>query len=210
MNAGFSNLATLKKQLLANSIKTDLRFDDIISQIGQGTASMFERLCNRPLGYMAGEVETFRADYCEFVLRRTPVYAVTAWQVKHTEAKGWQPRDISWIRSIDLANGIVNPSDHDVGPWFAQVQFTYNGGYFWEQLEPKDPGYPSAVPAGVHALPADLLNAWFLQCRHVWAYLDKLGTDLLTAGKATSIRFPEDFAPTVETVIANHRRYKLV
>lgn len=210
MNAGFSNLATLKKMLLASSLKNDTRFDAVIQALGLGVANQFENLCGRKFGYVVGDTETFPADRAEFILSRTPVTAVTAWAVKHNEQDGWVARDLACIRFINLVNGIVNPSDHDVGPWHAQVQFTFTGGYFWEQLEPDDAAFPSAAPAGAAVIPNDLFNAWSLQVRHLWRQLDKLGVDILKAGDEKSLRFPEDFAPTVENTLASYIRYKLV
>jgi hypothetical protein len=58
-------------------------------------------------------------------------------------------------------------------------------------------------------LPDELKLAWLLQCKHVWANQDKLGTDILKSGKDTSIRFPEQWAPTVEETLKAFKRYQL-
>ena len=211
MNAGFSNLDTLKKQLLANTLKNDTRFDKLILSLGLGVATQIENACQRRFALATGDTETFPADRAEFLLSRTPVTAVTLIELKIAEADGWVAQtDPNFIRALNLVNGIVDCGPEDCGPYYGQVRITYNGGYFWEQLEPDDTAYPTALPAGATPVPADLVNAWLLQCRHVWNQLDKLGTNILKAGEDKSLRFPEDFAPTVEKSIGQFIRYKLV
>jgi hypothetical protein len=210
MNTGFSNLKTLKSQL-APTLKTDQKFDDVILAIGQGVAAQFENLCGRRFAYMVNDTETFPADHAEFLLSRTPVVAVTLAELKNSEADGWVVQtDPNFIRAVNLVNGIVDCGPGDPGPYYAQLRLTYIGGYWWEQLEPDAVAYPSALPDGATPLPADLLNAWLLQCRHLWKNLDKLGIDILKDGQVASLRFPEDFAPTVEKTLGNYIRYKLV
>ena len=209
MNAGFSNLNTLK-QTLTPGAKSDLRFDKVITALGLGVAAQFGNFCNRKFARVVGDTAVFSADRCEFVLPRTPLESVTLSELKIKEVDGWVAQDSTFIRAIDQGNGIINTGSVDVGPWFGQVRFTYTGGYVWETLEPDDMAYPTIPPAGAAALPADLFNAWLLQCRHIWSLMDKIGTDLLADGSEKSIRFPEEFAPTVEKTIGQFIRYNLV
>ena len=44
MNAGFSNLTTLKAYLLASSLRSSTAFDQAILTIGLGVADMFANL----------------------------------------------------------------------------------------------------------------------------------------------------------------------
>src|SRR6202000_394876 len=59
-----------------------------------------------------------------------------------------------------------------------QVHIIYNGGYFFETLEPTDGGYPSAAPAGSTALPAGILGAFLLQCKEIVNKMDILGAGI--------------------------------
>ncbi len=211
MNAGFSNLDSLKKQLLAGTLKNDLRFDAVITALGLGVAAQFANFCNRKFSRVVNDTAVFPADRCEFILPRLPLEAITLAEIKTTEALGWVTQtDPNFIRAIDLASGIVNTGPGDAGPYYAQLRFTYTGGYFWETLEPDDAAYPTALPAGATAIPDDLYQAWLLQCRHIWSTMDKVGTDILKDGKSASIRFPEEFAPTVQKTISQFTRYTLV
>ena len=212
MNAGFSNLDTLKKQLLAGTMKNDVRFDATILVIGQGVAGQFETFCNRKFMRVVGDTEILPADRCQFLLSRFPLEAITAVDLKMTEALGFESQSpTTFYNTVGLKSGIVNcPEGADAGPWYAQVRFTYTGGYWWETLEPDDASFPSSMPAGASPLPQELFLAWVLQCRHLWSQIDKLGTDILKDGKPSSLRFPEEFAPTVQKTLGQFTRYNLV
>ena len=212
MNAGFSNLDTLKKQLLAGTMKNDVRFDATILVIGQGVAGQFETFCNRKFMRVVGDTEILPADRCQFLLSRFPLEAITAVDLKMNEALGFESQSpTTFYNTVGLKSGIVNcPEGADAGPWYAQVRFTYTGGYWWETLEPDDASFPSSMPAGASPLPQELFLAWVLQCRHLWSQIDKLGTDILKDGKPSSLRFPEEFAPTVQKTLGQFTRYNLV
>ena len=212
MNAGFSNLDTLKKQLLAGTMKNDVRFDATILVIGQGVAGQFETFCNRKFMRVVGDTEILPADRCQFLLSRFPLEAITAVDLKMTEALGFESQSpTTFYNTVGLKSGIVNcPEGADAGPWYAQVRFTYTGGYWWETLEPDDASFPSSMPAEASPLPQELFLAWVLQCRHLWSQIDKLGTDILKDGKPSSLRFPEEFAPTVQKTLGQFTRYNLV
>jgi len=213
MNAGFSNLDTLKKHLLAGTMKADVRFNDTISALGTGIAAGFEQATNRKLQRASGDQAVYPADRAEFLLPRFPIESVASLELKLNETDGWVLQDASVIRIIDNQTGIINCGDRDLGPYYGQARFTYTGGYWWETLEPDDASYPSALPAGAAPLPNDLFQAWLLQCRYIWKRLDKMGVDLLKDAEAVVLRAgaaPEDFAPTVTRTLGNYTRYSLV
>jgi hypothetical protein len=224
VNAGFSNYDYLKKQILAGTMASTTRFDAMLQALGLGVANQIEKYCNRKFGWVVGWQQVFGADSASFVLERFPVVPPIALvEYKQDEPTGWvvQPQ-ISppneqlnlgaplLIRSLDAANGIIYfDDDDDCGDYWSQMRFTYTGGYFWEQAEPDDATYPTPVPAGAPLLPDGLLLAWLLQVKHVWKNLDKIGTDVLSEGRLRSLRFPEDFAPTVGETLSTFRRYQL-
>ncbi len=211
MNTGFSNLDTLKKHLLANSEKNSVRFDAVITALGLGVAGQFANLTSRKFARLENATEIFPADRCEFVLSRVPLESVSQAEIKNTEAEGWVVQtDPNFIRAINLADGIINTGPGDAGPYYAQVRFTFTGGFFWETLEPDDANFPSTVPDGAALVPDDLFKIWLLQCRHIWGLMDKLGVDLLKDGAEKSLRFPQDYAPTVNESLGQFIRYKLI
>ena len=215
MNAGFSNLATLKAYLLGGALNAANNYDTLISSIGLGVAGAFEQYCGRKFGYLAGATEVFPADRTEFILTRVPLQTVTGWAVKWNEADGWQPRDLAKIDFINLKNGIITPHvQHDVGPWHAQVQFTYTGGFWWPQLDSGDAGYPDTLPAGATPLPNDLQLAWQMQCHDVWKKKDKFGqsvqSDDETIVRISAANLMNKMLPEVESMLSQHLRYSLV
>ena len=222
MNAGFSNLTWLKNQILSSALKTDLRFDPFITALGLGVYGLIEKYCNRKFMWQVGCQEVFMADRASFILERFPVVApITLVEYKQDEPTGWVAQDQSAnsnalvIQSLDAANGIIYfPDNEDCGPYWAQMRFTYTAGYFWQQLDPKDagyvdpnsPAYAASIPAGAPLLPDSIRLAWLLQCKHIWSLNDKTGQDLLKSGSEKSLRFPEEWATSVEKILADHVR----
>ena len=214
MNAGFSNLDFLKKQLLAKSFSSDKRFDDLILALGLGIANQVEKFCGRKFARLVNAQETFAADRASFLLSRFPVEPpISLVEYKQDEPTGWATQNQTAqsndrvIQSLDAESGLIYfRDDQDCGDYWSQMRFTFTGGFFWEQLEPDDANYPSPVPATATPLPDSLRLAWLLQCKHVWAFNDKVGTDLLKSGDQKSVRFPEDWALGVETILADFVR----
>ena len=215
MNAGFSNLTTLKGYLLAATMRTRTDWDDAIKSIGQGVASAFENYCNRKFARAVADTEILPADKCQFLLSRYPIESISAIDLKTTESDGWVSQVINtFLNTLDNKAGIVNcPDGADAGPWYAQVRFTYTGGYFWEQLEPADAGYPTAVPIGAALVPADLLESWLLQCEVTWKMRDKLGVGIVggeTKGRGPLYAINDlDFIPFVKKNLGQFVRYNL-
>jgi hypothetical protein len=215
VNAGFSNLATLKAYILGSVLNAATNYDVLVAGIGLGIAAEFEKYCGRSFGYVIGAQEVFPADRTEFILTRPPVAAVTGWAVKRCEADGFVARDLTHIHFINLANGIVAPHhEREVGPWHHQVQFTYTGGYWWPQLDVGDAGYPDTAPAGSTPLPNDLQLAWLLQCHEVWKKKDKFGqaisSDDETVVRISAANLQNKLLPQVESILAGYVRYSLV
>lgn len=213
MNVGFANLSTLKKQLLAPALVAATDYDARITALGLGVAEAMGNYCNRKFARAVGTTEILPADRCQFLLARYPIESISAIDLKMTEAEGWVAQTVNeFLRTIDQKSGIVNcPAGADAGPWDAQVRFTYTGGFWWEQLEPTDNGYPASQPSGSNALPNDLKLAWLLQCELIWKMSDKLGTDI-GEGKAGRDYELQTLAlsPQVKTLLGQFVRYNLV
>ena len=167
----------------------------------------------------AGNVEIIPADRCQFLLSRYPLETLTAVDLKMKESGGWVAQDLNNIISIDQANGVINfPEQADLGPWYAQARFTYTGGFFWEQLEPVDgagnptAGFPTAVPGGAALVPADLLEAWLMQCAENWKLKDKLGQGITIEEKVQRIsaaNLVDNLLPQVKSRVGQYVRYSL-
>jgi hypothetical protein len=216
MNAGFSNLDTLKHQLLGGQLKSETQFDVLLKGIGLGMARMIESACNRRFQRTVGQVDILRADQVHFLLSRYPVESVASIDTKVTEADGWTAQTVNeFVQTIDLAAGIIYlPEGADVGLYHGQVRITYTGGYWWQTLEPKEAGYvqdeATGAPAGAALIPDDLRAAWLLQCQEVWNKRDKLGLGIADKpdeqGKLSELRL----VPLVKEMLKEYIRFQMV
>lgn len=217
MNSGFSNLASLKAYTLAVGVRARTDWDAALTIIGQGVARAFEKYCDRKFAYTVGQLDVFGADRCQFLLSRFPVVPpVTTVEFKQDEPTGWVVQTGATgmaIQSLDADAGIVYfPDGVDCGAYFSQMRFTYTGGYFWEQLEPVDQGFPTALPAGATALPPDLLLAWYMQCAEIWKLKDKLGQGITVEEKAQRIsvaNLEDNLLPQVKSILGQYVRFSL-
>ena len=227
MNCGFSNLTWLKKNLLAGTMQSDQKFDDLIGALGRGVAKQFEKYCAREFVYRVGIMEVFNADRSFWYTLRKPVSIFTKVELRYFRTDAWT--DISGQPlATDEGKGYIN-FGYTLGRDPMQVRLTYNGGYYFTTLEKSDPGYLephspawfAAIPADIaqnaaglnpddFLLPDDLKLAWLLQVKHLWKNIDKLGVDTINNGEVKSLRFPEDAAPTVETTLQQYKRFALI
>ncbi len=186
MNAGLSNLATLKAWLLTEALVDGTDYDTQILAIGRGVAGLLESHCNRKFAREAEAVFEFSARNYQVIVDRYPIEAITKIEARGSIADGFieQPDPNSIIFGLNEAAGMI-----DFGGRFGterdRVRVTFRGGYWFNQQEadyepPETPSEEdpdlSLLPEGAIALPDDLQLAWLLQCEHVWTQRDKLGT----------------------------------
>ena len=212
MNAGLSNLATLKAHVLGASASTSTQFDTVLTALGLGLAAHIANLLQRDLGRVTGDRVTIPADRVHLLLPRYPVESVTKIELKHNEADGWVEQTINdFVTTIDTDNGIIFlPDSADPGRYSSLIRVTYTGGYWWEEAEPTDVGYPTTQPTGSTALPKDISTAWLLTCQDVWAKRDKLGLSLVDAPDAQAKVGQLQISPMVKAMLADYIRTDLV
>ncbi len=211
MNAGLGNLDSLKKHLLASSLKAETKFDDVIQDIGLGVAGMIEQFCDRRFARVTGDQAVLQADRASFLLPRYPIESITQVELKLADSDQFQVQDISLIESTSALAGIVYLADNgDGGPFWSQVRFTYTAGFWFETLEPQDAGYPSDQPDGAYLLPPELRLAWLLQCREMWNKIDKLNMGIADKPDVQSAIGTLDLAPMVKRMLNSYRRLQLV
>jgi hypothetical protein len=215
MNAGLSNLATLKGQLLAVSMQSNTNYDPIITAIGLGVAARIDRFCNRRMAWLVGAVDTCRSDRRHWYLERFPVAALTALAKKDSETDGWvsfplPPDGNSLVQVMELQQGYINFIAIQ-GYFFSQLQITYNGGFFFNTADTFDAGYsgPQTQPAGSIALPSDIQLAWFLQCQNVWKRYDKLGVQISQDPEPQSAISSLDLCDAAKDLLQPHIRYNM-
>jgi hypothetical protein len=211
MNAGLSNLYTLKSNLLAPALVAATDYDARLALLGKGVAGAFEKFCNRKFARVAGATYICSADRPQTILDRYPVETITTVELKTDETTGWEVQT-DFVRSLSKESAIVYWGTF-VGDAYAELRFTFTGGYFWEQLEPTDGSYPTAQPSGSTALPDALQQAWLLQCKLVWETWDKIGDKISEVGSGSSQSASPlsglELSPLVKDMLTSYRRFQL-
>jgi len=207
MIAGLTNLDTLKKALLAETLVNETRFDLMIQTIGLGVAGIFNAFTNRRLAWMLGDTITFSGDRPHYYLPRYPILNVMSVQMKYFRTDNWNDISDQPI-TVNYETGLIH-FGYTLGRFPLQVKAIWDGGYWFEPLEPDDDAYPSTAPVGAVLLPDDLKAAFLLQCEEVWAQRDKLGSGIIDKPGAQSGLSKLELAPLVKMVLQTHIRYQL-
>jgi hypothetical protein len=211
MNAGLTNLTTLKNHLLPKTMATDDRFDQVITDIGLGVAGLFDTFLNRDLVYKEDDEVICSGDRPHFCLSRYPVVAIKSIAMRYFDSNPWQDITGQPMRT-DARAGMVHFGGV-LGTEALQVRIVWTGGYWYDQLDPDDEGYPGAAPTGAAVLPNELRSAFLLQCRAVWQAIDKLGADLTSTGSSSQFVTGSlsglDLSPAVKQVLNEYIRYQL-
>jgi len=206
MNAGFASLSVLKSHLLAVSMRANLDYDAVITAMGLGMAAAIETFCNRKLARVENDVALFPADRVSFVLPRFPVEAVSAAELKQTDAAGFEPLSLANL-STSLESGVLYTNNGaDVGPYSAQVRITYTGGFWWDDTEDSI----GEMPDGATALLEDIRQAWLLQCQAVWGQRDKIGQNIADKPGAESPLQKIELLAGVKEMLRPHIRMSLI
>lgn len=218
MNAGFSNLATLKPLVLPTGQVATTQFDSLVAGVGLGVAAAIGAWCNRDFAWNATILEDYTAEKSIYVLRRYPYYRIAKVELSNgLDNNGdtqWDDQGIGFILSQDRDSGIVQFAASFTS-WLFRLRFTYSGGFWWEPLEPflpdgvtTTPGYPTTKPTGSALVPPDLFYAWAQQVR-----ADLEAGDILTRialdgdAKLITPARSQTFLPSVLAVINQYRRF---
>ena len=216
MNAGLSNLSTLRQFVLGNSLQSDTRFDNQLLAIGLGLAGVFDAHLNRKLAWQSGETIIFSGDRPDYYLPRAPLANVSKVEMRYFIADAWTDitgQPIAWNPETGLLS-----FGYTLGTMPLQVRTTWSGGYWFETLEPDDAAYPSTIPAEISAaeiesrkflLPDSLKMAWLLQCQQVWDARDKLGLGLADKPGNQSALDKLELSPLVKQMLQPWVRYQL-
>lgn len=232
MNCGLGNLDTLKKNLLANSLAGNSQFDALIQSIGLGVAGLFDNFCNRSFAYAENYTEIFMGNRGFWFVKKFPFVSYAKVELKYFASDSWT--------DISAQPLIINPETgqfnfgYTLGPAPLQVRVTYTGGFWFQTLEPDDPGYqvcdtqtdpgyPSALPTAIQnspnlnppgiesykfLLPRELRAAWIMQCRMVWDSFDKLGTGIVDKPKSQTAVNELELSPIVKQILKTYIRYQ--
>jgi hypothetical protein len=157
LSAGFATVTYLKSRLMPDAAADETEWDMTIAALGKSVAGKFDRFCNRTFARTEGKQDTFTARGSAWVLSCYPVEAIDSVILKDRDGSTSEIDAGEW--SVDETCGLLE-TNSIAGARTQKVVVTYDGGYW---LDPRD---GSAMPAESNALPADVLEAWVLQCQH--------------------------------------------
>jgi hypothetical protein len=200
MNAGLGNLKTLKTHLLAEALREDTAYDSQLLLIGLGTAAAFEGYCDRKFAWAEDDTFTCSADRTFVYLPRYPVTAITTVELK--TALTWETQS-NLIQSWNDYTGHVYWGG-EAGPDYAQLRFTFTGGY-WFDTTADDSG---VMPDDATALPSDLKLAWIMHCQRIWQNKDKLGMQIIETGQKVAL--VTEMSEDVKSILDGYRRFQML
>lgn len=174
MNAGLSNLLTLKKYLLPSTWQDVTAEDDAILAVGLGMAGLLEGHCARKFQRTVGATQLFGAGSAVLQLERFPLETFTSLELQTELGGDWEDVTTSVLRAS--AAGVVMTGE-PLGTDTCTLRATFTGGFWWDTTD-DDTG---SLPSGATAIPASLQTAWFVQCKAVYA---RIGNDATTAALA--------------------------
>jgi hypothetical protein len=216
MNCGLSNLATLKAWVLPVSLQSNTSYNTKLAIIGGLAAGLFNQFCNRTLQWGVAQQDIFTGDRPEWYVAAYPIATnndanqspqITSVNMRYFLTDNWT-NIVGEPLQVDATKGKIH-FGYTLGRAPLQVQVIYNGGYFYETLEPTDEGYPTAQPAGSTALPPEVLGAFLVQCAEVWNKLDKLGAGIAMNPDTITKTGVLDFSPLAKRVMQAYVRYQM-
>jgi len=207
VNAGFSSLTFLKAQLLAEALRASTRYDAVILAIGQGVAAQFEKFCNRKFQRVASATFTCSADRDHVFLDRYPLESIAQVELRTDTTAGWVVQS-GFVLNFDERTGKAYWG-YEPAPHYAQLRFTFTGGFWWDITEEGN----DELPSGATALDEDLRLAWILQCRIAWQAIDKIGQDITKTGSSSNLVTGTlgglELLPAVKEILVRFRRMQL-
>lgn len=132
MNAGLSNLFTLKSWLLPASMVAGTDYEPQIIAIGKGVAGQLERYCNRKFLRLVGDTFVCEANKYNLSLPRFPLEEVTTIELRETVADGWIAQTLSdVVFNQDESAGVLE-FGVPPGAYLTKLRVTFTGGYWIE------------------------------------------------------------------------------
>jgi hypothetical protein len=199
MNAGLSNLATLKTQIMPPAMRSRTDFDDQLVTLGLGVALLINGFCNRLLTRVEDDTFRISANNLTISLPRYPLEEVTSVTLS---SDGTSTAITTDIVRTDLAAGLIH-FDSVPGAQHDELIIVYSGGYWFDSTEDES----GTLPTGATALPADLQTAFFLQMRHEVEQHRLFGLGAADDGKSKSSNAPQGLLETVKQILLPHRRF---
>lgn len=195
LNAGYSNLEYLKRQIFPDVMEDDVEWDEDLKRIALAVAVQFGRYCNRAFDRVEDAVHEESANRGGIVLHHYPVESTS--HVQRVCADGADDLPDA-IAVIGLKSGIVE-FNYIIGTYKERIRMTYTGGYWLDD--------GTVMPDGATPLPADILNAFVMQVQAVVKATDVLRNVSVKAEDEVMELAALKLLPIVEQTLEPYRRF---
>lgn len=148
-------------------------YDEQLIQLGRGVAGAFESYCGRYFSYSDSHIQEWPGLYTNYVLDRYPVNALSELSYMDSDSGEWIELDPGVDARVQSGSGLIHVM-REPSVAVSRFRATYSGGYWFDDTEE----LTGTKPDGATKLPADILDAWLLQCEAVFASRDALGLTL--------------------------------
>ena len=195
-----TSLSTIKSRLAL----TDATYDDLLTNAILAISARFDKETHRTLARTENATHEFDADTTEILAPCHPIESVSKFELKSSEAAGWQeltPIPDYLIRSsciISLAEQLnLQPSTFNL----QLARVTYTGGYVLPGTDP-DPGQTP--------LPPDLENAAVEQVAYWFQTRNNIGLKTIWPRDGSYQQFlAQPLLPDVKAILQCHTRWIL-
>lgn len=158
MNAGLTNVKTLRQELMPPELRTNDKFDALFARLGIGVLAEIEAFLNRQL-VRAVSAEIIVSANREFIcVPRYPIEGTPTVTVKEAGASSYSSVTID---NVIPDAGMILLGSHP-GSDRGLVKVVWTGGY-WVDTSANGDG---TLPTGAAMVPDALRHAWITQCAH--------------------------------------------
>lgn len=153
----YLHLDRLKARILPPELAGQTRYDDRLAPMAEGVARAFDAYAGRALARAVSSVESHPGGRQTYSLSTYPVESVAAATLVHPDESETEIE----IARVNWGAGLVHFAA-PAGGALDELRLTVTGGYWVDLSEDGD----GSKPSGAAAMPADLVDAWCLQCDH--------------------------------------------
>lgn len=192
----YLHLTRLKARILPSEVSSQTRYDTRLAAIADGVAAAFDRYTSRALVRASSQVETVPGGSSFYSLTRFPIETVASAIL--TDPEGGT--ETLTIARTNKSAGLIH-FDGAQGTERDAIAITLTGGYWTDTGEAGN----GTLPNGATAMPADLLDAYVLQCDHEARVRKVFGG---TSAEDLAAQLPKDFdlIPRVERILKHYQR----
>lgn len=192
----YLHLTQLKARILSPEVASQTRFDTRLAAVAAGVAAAFDSYCGRTFIRAEGAMDRHPGGSGFYTVARYPVESVASATLAYSDGSTEAMEIARFSRSAGLVHFLSAQ-----GRETDEVRIVSTGG-FWADTSATLDG---TLPTGAAALPADLLDAWVLQCDHE-ARVRRIFGGTSTEDMSEGLPVEFDLLPRVKRVLGQYMR----